>query len=118
MKTGFLILCGALPIMACTATAGPVKTDIPEASRHPPTGQPSDGVISYVDAGLFSVRYAGRQDAHNKMHRHCGGPYEIVGEVAQKGGCLQPAQRRIWFKCVDSAKAADPAAVEEGASRG
>jgi hypothetical protein len=99
--------------MACTVTAGPVKTDIPEASGHP-TGQPSDGVIGYVDEGLFSVRYAGRKDAHNKMHRHCGGPYQIVEEVAQRGGCLQPAQRRIRFKCVDSGKAA----VEEGVSRG
>ena len=104
MKAGFWILCGAL-LTACTA--GTVKTDRPETSRDSQAGQQFGGVINYADAGIFSVRYAGRKDAHKKMHRHCGGPYEIVGEVAQRGGCLQPAQRRILFKCVQPIPAAE-----------
>lgn len=85
---------------ACTAgAAGPVKTDIPETSRHPPVDRQYDGVISYVNAG--AVRYEGRRDANRKMHEHCGGSYEIVWEESQGGGCLQPPQRRIWFKCLD-----------------
>ena len=98
-----LILCGALPMAACTAvTAGTVKTDIPETGRRPPVDRQYDGVISYVNAGSPGVRHAGRQDAYKKMHEHCRGSYEIVWEETQGGGCLQPAQRRIWFKCLDS----------------
>ena len=91
MKARFLILCGAL-LTACTA--GTVKTDR--------AGQQFGGVINYADEGIFSVRYAGKQATPKIMHRHCGGPYEVVGHVAQKGGCLQPAQQRILFKCLDN----------------
>jgi hypothetical protein len=103
MKARFWILCGAL-LTACTA--GTVKTDVPQTSRDDHAGQQFGGVTNYADPGIFSVRYAGREDTREKMHRHCGGPYEIVGYVAQRGGCLQPAQQRILFKCVDGGKVA------------
>ena len=100
MKARFLlILCGVLLMAACAASA--VKTNIPETSRYAPADK-FDGIVSYFDAGLMAVRYAGRKDAYKKMHEYCGGAYKIVWEEAQKGGCLQAAQRRIWFRCLDS----------------
>jgi hypothetical protein len=95
MKAGFWILCGAL-MTACSA--GTVETDR--------AGQQFGGVTNYADEGIFSVRYAGKRDTPKIMHRHCGGPYEVVGYVAQRGGCLQPAQRRILFKCAAGGKVA------------
>jgi hypothetical protein len=83
-----------------------VKTDRPETSRDSHAGQQFGGVINYADEGIFSVRYEGKKVTPKLMHSHCGGPYEVVGYVAQRGGCLQPAQRRILFKCVDGGKAA------------
>ena len=94
-RSGLLILSGAL-LAACTA--GTVKTDR--------AGQQFGGVINYADEGIFSVRYEGKRVTPKLMHRHCGGPYEVVGYVAQRGGCLQPAQRRILFKCAAGGKVA------------
>jgi hypothetical protein len=95
IRSGLLILCGSL-LTACTA--GTAKTD------H--AGQQFGGVINYADEGIFSVRYAGKKVTPELMHRHCDGPYEVVGYVAQRGGCLQPAQRRILFKCAAAGKVA------------
>ena len=93
-RSGLLILSGVL-LTACTA--GTVKTDRPETSRDSRAGQQFGGVINYADEGIFSVRYEGKKRTPQSMHRHCGGPYEVVGYVAQRGGCLQPAQRLFLF---------------------
>lgn len=99
MKARFLLtLCGVTLMAACTA--GTVKTNVPETSRYAPVDEEGDGEVSHLIAGPYAA--LSRKDTYKRMYESCGGSYRIVRHEDQLGGCLQAAQRRIWFKCVDS----------------
>lgn len=89
------VFCGVVLMAACTAST--VKTSGPQLSRYGLEDEQVDGEVSHLLAGFYAAR--SKKDAYKRMDEYCGGSYRIVRHEDQRGGCLQAAQRRIWFKC-------------------
>ena len=81
-------------LVAVGCSAGKLRPATPDA----PANQ--DGEITYCAGGAPPVRNARRDDAYRKMREHCGGEYEIVNEIDERGA-MCPKIRRLLFKCVD-----------------
>jgi hypothetical protein len=92
------VFCGVVLMTACTAST--VNTNGPQTSGHAPVDEQIDGEVSHLLAGPYAAH--SRKDSYRRMYEYCGGSYRIVRHEDQLGGCLQAAQRRIWFKCVHS----------------
>lgn len=93
----------------CSAT---LDTRLSKSSPNAPVNEIHGGVVSYLNQGYaFAVR-ARREDAYQKMHDYCAGPYKIVSEGQESGAGVatrvgastvygESQYWRIRFECVE-----------------